>query len=104
MTSPYSFDNTEFIVTPPPNSIVTKHPVFFSGVLRIESLDWLSEQGLRCLETDFKDYDNNREDDRTGLTLQRLYGFTLDKRFCIKVRVVYEKVLFAAYLTCEHPF
>ena len=86
--------------------MVVKHPVFFSGVLRIESLDWLSEEGLRCLETDFKDYDSTIHpgDNRRGLTLQRVYGSPPDKRLWINVEVVYEKALFAAYLTCEHPF
>ena len=112
LTRPYSFDETEYIVTPPPNSIVAKHPVLFAGVLRIESLDWLSEQGLRCLETDFKNYDSkiHLEHNRSRMTLKRLYGSPLDKRLWIKVKVVYEKVLFAAYLTCgrysliiDHP-
>ena len=107
LTCSYSFDETEYIVTPPPDSIVVKRPVYFCGNLQIESLDWLSEEGLRCLETDFKNYDNkiHEGDNRSGLTLQRLYyGSQLDKRLWIKVEVVYEKVLFAAYLTCEHPF
>ena len=106
LTCPYySFDETEYIVTPPADSIVVKHPVFFSGVLQIESLDWLSEQGLRCLETDFKNYDSkiHLEHNRSGLTLKRLYGSSPDKRLWIKVKVVYEKILFAAYLTCGHP-
>ena len=105
-TFPSSFDETEFIVTPPPDSIVKTHPVFFSGVLQIESLNWLSEEGLRCLETDFKDYNNKIHpgDNRGGLTLQRLYGSPVNKRLYLKVEVVYEKVLFAAYLTCAHPF
>ena len=103
MTCSYSFDETEYIVTPPPDSIVAKHPVYFSGVVRIESLDWLSEQGLRCLETDFENHDTkiHLEYNRSGMTLKRLYGSPLDKRLWIKVKVVYEKVLFAAYLTCE---
>lgn len=105
LTCPYRFDETEYIVSPPPDSIAAKHPVFFAGVLQIESLEWLSEQGLRCLETDFKDYDRkiHLEHSQSGFTIKRLYASPPDDRLWIKVKVVYEKVLFAAYLTGEHP-
>lgn len=103
LTCPHRFDETEYIVTPPPDSCIAKHPVFFSGVLRIESLDWLSEQGLRYLEADFKNYDSkiHLEHNQSGLTLKSLYGSRPGEGLRIKVEVVYEKVLLAAYLTCE---
>ena len=99
---PRRFDETEYIITPPPDSSVAKYPVFFSGVLRIESLGWLTEQGLHYLETDLKNYDRkiHMEHSQTGLTLKSLYG-SIRRR--IKVEVVYEKVMLAAYLTCERP-
>jgi len=106
LTCLHRFDESEYIVTPPPDSSVAKNPVFFSGVLRIESLDWLSEQGLHYLETDLKNYDSkiHLEHNQSGLTLKSLYGSAPGwQGLRIKVEVVYEKVLLAAYLTCERP-
>lgn len=106
LTSPHRFDETEFVTPPPESSIGKQHPVFFCGILRIESLDWLSEQGLRYLEADLRNYDSkiHLEHNQSGLTLKNLYGHSpFGERLYIKVEVVYEKFMLAAYLTCEHP-
>ncbi|KAF8165533.1 hypothetical protein B0H34DRAFT_689485 [Crassisporium funariophilum] len=104
---PIGFDETEYIIKPPVNSRLARCPeVVFSGVLEIESLDWLSEQGLQYLDQDFKDYDSkiNLQHNLSNLSLKNLYGFRKGEGSRINVKVVCSKMLLAAYMTSTKQF
>jgi hypothetical protein len=47
-------DDTELVMPPPESNLVAKIPVYFYGTLKIESLDWLSPEGLTRLENELR--------------------------------------------------
>jgi len=105
-TSPHvvstSLDDTEFIGQAPANSLAARggKAVFF-GVLEIESLEWLSEQGFEYLEKDLQERDEkaHMSHSKSGLTLRTLYGHRKDEGSHIKVRICCDKSMTAHFLT-----
>jgi hypothetical protein len=103
----YSFDKTEFIGTPPEDSLGGRNEkVVFLGVLTVASLDWLSERGLEYLQRDFRGYDESKhlEYDQSGLTLQTLYGDRTWKGSRLRVMIAGSKTLPAHFLTGKIGF
>ncbi|KAJ7204295.1 hypothetical protein C8J57DRAFT_1100827, partial [Mycena rebaudengoi] len=85
-------------------------PVFFYGVLVVERLDWLSEQGRLFLETDLnvrdgsgrKSVKSKKAPTPRGLTLEGLYGDrVIGKGFAIKVWLRFEKSMAATFMSCR---
>jgi len=100
----FRFDDTEYITKPPPNSRLAKKPeIMFFGILEIEKLDWLSEQGLHYLQRDLKDYDHkiHISGHETRATLEELYEERTPDDHFLKVRICCRKTMLAHYLTCE---
>ena len=99
-------DDTEFVVAPPETSLVSRKPVYFYGVLKIESLDWLSEEGLATLESELRHRDEELHPHLRAsmLTLKAVYGDAKGRGSMISVVVKCKKSMYVEYMTCEHPF
>ena len=101
-----SFDESEYIGTPPPNHRIIRHPVLFYGVLEIESLDWLSPQGTKWLEYDLRRRESMGAEVNHGfhaLRLTRLYGDGKKGQFRIRVWIQGEKNMQARFLSMLFP-
>jgi len=110
-----SLDYTEFVGVSPQNL----PNVRFFGVLKVESLGWLSDTGKEYLEAELRERDeeiNGIDDDeygidrdwtasargsrfQSGLTLERLYGSRPGEGSKISVWLCCEKNMAAAFLT-----
>jgi hypothetical protein len=97
------FDECEHILAPSQNSLTARHPVFFYGLLKIESLGWLSENGTDLLEAELRHRDQllHPHIERSGITLERLYGNFKGRGSTISVYIRCEKKMAAEYMTCE---
>ena len=96
-------DDTEFLLRPAENSLISKNPVYFYGVLQIESLDWLSPEGKARLEKELQMRDKELHPNITGsgLTLVWLYGDAKGRGSMISVIIRCKKNMFVEYMTCE---
>lgn len=86
-----------------PTSRIIQHDVEVMGVLEIEKLNWLSEQGRLWLDYDLRRRDDQKSISRkpSQLTLNAVYGDGLNNGSTISVWVHFAKVLSAAYKTRE---
>lgn len=93
-------DDTEFIISAREGSKFPTNHVQFYGKLKIQSLDWLSEQGRRWLELDLRERDReiHREHALNGLTLARLYGDMKNSGMRMTVWIQCEKNMQASFL------
>jgi len=101
-----SFDESEYVGTPLSGHRITHHPVLFYGVLEIESLDWLSPQGMKWLEYDLRrreSMDAEVNHGVHGLHLTKLYGDGKRGQFRIRVWIQGEKNLPARFLSMLLP-
>ena len=99
-------DDTEFIVAPPETSLVSRKPVYFYGVLKIESLNWLSEDGLSSLEAELRHRDEELHPQlhTSMLTLKTVYGDAKGRGSMISVILKCKKSMYVEYMTCECRF
>ncbi|KAF8642257.1 hypothetical protein AX16_009532 [Volvariella volvacea WC 439] len=100
------FDDTEFLIQPPPDHPANDYPVYIFGILEVDTLDFLSERGKQWLETDFRARDEKLHGraHTSGLTLPKLYNGGKNGGTKLKVWVRCEKMLYAAFLTDKaHP-
>jgi hypothetical protein len=99
-------DDTEFIVAPPETNLVSRKPVYFYGVLKIESLNWLSEEGLSSLEAELRLRDEELHPHLRGsmLTLKNVYGDAKGRGSMISVILKCRKSMYVEYMTCEYRF
>ncbi|KAM6497701.1 hypothetical protein JOM56_005649 [Amanita muscaria] len=96
------FDESEYVLAPPETSQINKYPVRFYGLLKIESLDWLSDEGKQLLEADYRKRDERLHAVRKSeLTLETLYGDAKGRGSQISVFISAEKTLAAEYMTSE---
>ncbi|KIL60153.1 hypothetical protein M378DRAFT_26641 [Amanita muscaria Koide BX008] len=96
------FDESEYVLAPPETSQINKYPVKFYGLLKIESLDWLSDEGKQLLEADYRKRDERLHAVRKSeLTLETLYGDAKGRGSQISVFISAEKTLAAEYMTSE---
>ncbi|TFK65997.1 hypothetical protein BDN72DRAFT_844913 [Pluteus cervinus] len=94
------FDETEFLLTPPPNSRVHQHPVYMFGVLKIKSLGWLTECGQLWLERNLRERDQKINGvAQSRLTLRGIYGNRPGEGSHISVWLKCEKLFAANYMT-----
>ncbi|KAH9482573.1 hypothetical protein JR316_0004673 [Psilocybe cubensis] len=95
---PTGFDETEYITSPPVGSRISKNPdVIFMGVIEIDDLEWLSDEGLVYLTRDVQEVAGN--EGIANLTLQRLYSARRADAARVKVRLYCRKSLLAHFLT-----
>ncbi|KIL60135.1 hypothetical protein M378DRAFT_14316 [Amanita muscaria Koide BX008] len=81
---------------------INKYPVKFYGLLKIESLDWLSDEGKQLLEAEYRKRDERLHAVRKSeLTLETLYGDAKGRGSQISVFISSEKTLAAEYMTSE---
>ena len=99
---PIGFDECEHILAPSEDSLTARHPVFFYGVLKVDSLEWLSEDGRNLLEANLRKRDEELHPriQTSRLTLERLYGDVRGRGSTISVIIHCEKKLPAEYMTC----
>lgn len=99
-------DDTEFIVAPPETNIVSRKPVYFYGVLKIESLNWLSEDGRSSLEDELRLRDKELHPHLRGskLSLKTVYGDAKGRGSMISVILKCRKSMYVEYMTCEYRF
>lgn len=98
-----SFDDTEYLTNPPIGSRISRNQdVVFFGVIEIEDLDWLSDQGLQYLERDFMEQDAKIHMDhaKSGLTIKKAYSRRKQDGPRLKIKICCRKILLAHYLTC----
>ncbi len=97
-------DDTEFVMPPSETNLVAKIPVYFYGTLKIESLDWLSPEGLTRLENELRirDQELHPRLHKSQLTLQNVYGNAKGRGSMISVIVQCKKSMFVEYMTCEY--
>ncbi|KAF8898756.1 hypothetical protein BD779DRAFT_1666546 [Infundibulicybe gibba] len=95
------FDESEFIANPPQNSRVAKYSVHFYGILTIETLEWLTQDGYKWLEADLRERDQEARTSThiSGLTLKQLYGFRAGEGTKLSVYIHCEKNLLAEFMT-----
>ncbi|KAM6501259.1 hypothetical protein JOM56_004273 [Amanita muscaria] len=99
------FDESEYVLAPPETSQINKYPVKFYGLLKIESLDWLSDEGKQLLEADYRKRDEQLHAVRKSeVTLETLYGDAKGRGSQISVFISSEKTLAAEYMTCKDAF
>ncbi|THV00726.1 hypothetical protein K435DRAFT_963885 [Dendrothele bispora CBS 962.96] len=91
---PTGLEYTEFIEVAP-----RRLDVRFFGILIIEKLAWLSEQGYEWLQKDLRERDARINGVKSGLTLKTLYGSRKGEGSRIKVWIQCQKVSSARYLT-----
>ncbi|KAF8641109.1 hypothetical protein AX17_000752 [Amanita inopinata Kibby_2008] len=105
--TPIGFDDSEFILPPPEHSWIAQNPVQFSGILRIESLDWLSPGGKQRLEAELRerDIELHRHLTTSPLSLAGVYGNgKATKHSTIRVIINCVKCMFVEYMTSnKHP-
>ncbi|KAF5369018.1 hypothetical protein D9758_002988 [Tetrapyrgos nigripes] len=91
-------DHTEF-VTASPSPLP---PIRFFGILDLENLDWLSDQGKDWLQKDLRERDEIENGvRRSGLTLERLYGSRPGEGSAISVYVMCVKTRPAACFSAD---
>ncbi|KAF9497751.1 hypothetical protein BDN71DRAFT_1444126 [Pleurotus eryngii] len=100
-------DDTEVLYPPPRN---VPHPatsvIQWYGVLTIDNLKWLSDQGRAWLEADLqqRDIDLHINKATSGLTLDALYGTKKDEGLKIRVYLQGEKHASITYFVDNvHP-
>ncbi|KDR83945.1 hypothetical protein GALMADRAFT_236453 [Galerina marginata CBS 339.88] len=99
------FDETEYITNPPEGSRLAQNPeVVFFGIIEIEDLEWLSEQGLAYLERDFRDYDQkiHLAHCQTALTIKSYFRNRKSNGPRLKVQLCCRKTLLAHFLTSKN--
>jgi len=96
-------DETELLDEALPTSRIIQHDVEVMGVLEIERLNWLSEQGSSWLDHDLRKRDDEKSISTkpSQLTLKAVYGDGVNSGSTISVWVHFVKVLSAAYKTRE---
>jgi hypothetical protein len=96
------FDECEYIMPPSSDSLISKHTVFFYGVLKVDSLEWLSEGGRDLLEANVRKRDEELHPHigTSRLRLERLYDNAKRRGLAISVFIRCEKNLAAEYMTC----
>ena len=101
-----SFDESEYIGTPPPGHRIIRHAVLFYGILEIESLDWLSPQGTKWLDYDLRKRASMGAEvnhGAHGFRLTGLYGDGKRGKFRIRVWIQGEKNMQARFLSMCLP-
>ncbi|KAF5370224.1 hypothetical protein D9615_010088 [Tricholomella constricta] len=103
--SPIGFDETEFIVSPPPTSRIAREATEFYGILEIEKLEWLSPQGKEWLQRDLRQRDVkiHSQLSASGLTLSTLYGNNKGEGLKLSVWIQGVKSMSARFMTERHP-
>ncbi|GLB36142.1 hypothetical protein LshimejAT787_0304300 [Lyophyllum shimeji] len=101
--APIGFDETEFVTTPPSTSRIALEPTEFYGLLKIESLNWLSPQGKEWLQLDLQERDLELNPQRTAsrLTLSSIYGERRNEGSRLLVQIYGVKAQSARFMT--HP-
>lgn len=86
---------------PPPDSVPhpAKSVIQWYGVLTVDKLNWLSDQGRAWLEADLqkRDIDLHINKASSGLTLDTLYGSKKDEGLKIRVYLQGEKYASITY-------
>ncbi|KAF4569511.1 hypothetical protein EYR40_008486 [Pleurotus pulmonarius] len=95
-------DDSEFLYTPP-DGHRAKSKIEWYGVLTVDKLKWLSDQGRAWLEADLQQRDIELHINRTSssLTLNALYGTKKDEGLKIRVYLQGEKYASITYFVDE---
>jgi hypothetical protein len=93
-------DETEFIISASERSKSRHNHVHFYGKLEIQSLDWLSDQGMRWLEQDLRERDREMhfEHALNGISLAAVYGDMKNSGMKVTVWIQGEKSMQARFL------